>query len=254
MRKLLVIGIGSGDPEHLTVQAIRALNRVDVFFAPDKGAEKESLLRLRVEICERYIESRRYRFVALADPVRDPGVVDYAERVEAWHAQRAARYEQALASELGEDECGAFLVWGDPALYDSTLRLVERILARGQLRFTYEVIPGISSPQVLAARHRIPLNRVGSALRITTGRLLRDDPARELAEDALVMLDGECAFKTLPPGEYDIYWGAFLGMPQELLVAGEVGEVASQIERLRDEARAREGWIMDSYLLRKRRS
>jgi len=37
MRRLLIIGIGAGDPEQVTVQAIRALNEADVFFMMDKG-------------------------------------------------------------------------------------------------------------------------------------------------------------------------------------------------------------------------
>lgn len=42
MKQLLIIGIGAGDPEYLTVQAINAMNRADVFFLMDKGASKES--------------------------------------------------------------------------------------------------------------------------------------------------------------------------------------------------------------------
>ena len=49
MRKILLIGIGAGNPDYLTIQAVDALNRVDVFFVPDKGAEKAALRRLREE-------------------------------------------------------------------------------------------------------------------------------------------------------------------------------------------------------------
>ena len=41
MKRILVIGIGAGGSEHLTVQAIEAINRADVFFTFDKGEEKE---------------------------------------------------------------------------------------------------------------------------------------------------------------------------------------------------------------------
>jgi precorrin-6A synthase (deacetylating) len=123
MRKLLVIGIGAGNPEYVTVQAIKALNQARAFFVADKGDDKEALNSLRREICQRYIEHNDYRIVAIQDPVRDPSIVDYGERVRAWHEQRAELYEQAIARELCEDGCGAFLVWGDPSLYDSTLRI-----------------------------------------------------------------------------------------------------------------------------------
>ena len=61
MRKVFVIGIGAGNPDYVTVQAINALNEVDVFFVMDKGHEKEDLVRLRREICERYIKNKSYR-------------------------------------------------------------------------------------------------------------------------------------------------------------------------------------------------
>jgi precorrin-6A synthase len=250
MRKLLVVGIGTGDPEQLTLQAIRALNRVDVFFVADKGADKGALLQLRREICQRFIEGRSYRVVELPDPVRDPALPAYGSRVEAWHAERAELLEQALAGELGEDGCGGLLVWGDPSLYDSTLRILECILARGVLQFEIEVIPGISSPQVLAARHRLVLNRIGGALHITTGRRLRE--GAEVGDDLLVMLDGECSFQQVPPEQLEIYWGAYLGTEHEILRAGPLSELRDEIARVRSEARAQHGWIMDTYLLRRR--
>ena len=45
-RKLMVIGIGPGDPSCVTVQAIEAMNGTDVFFVPDKGTEKADLAPL----------------------------------------------------------------------------------------------------------------------------------------------------------------------------------------------------------------
>jgi precorrin-6A synthase len=250
MRRLLVIGIGTGDPEQLTLQAVRALNRVDVFFVADKGSEKGALLELRREICRRFIEGRAYRMVELPDPVRDPDVAAYGSRVEAWHAERAALLTQALRAELAEDGCGGLLVWGDPSLYDSTLRILERVRASAALELEIEVIPGISAPQVLAARHQIVLNRIGGALHITTGRRLREGAAE--GDDVLVMLDGECSFERIAPDDVEIYWGAYLGTPHEILRAGPLRELREEIARVRAQARAEHGWIMDTYLLRRK--
>jgi precorrin-6A synthase len=250
MRKIFIIGIGAGNPDHVTVQAINALNEVDVFFVMDKGQEKDDLVRLRKEICARYIKDRPYRFVETADPRRDPAA-SYEPGVRAWHDQRAGIYERLIAEELGDNERGAFLVWGDPSLYDSTLRIVDQIIERGNVAFEHEVIPGISAIQVLAAQHRIALNRIGRSVHITTGRKLAEG-LPEGVEDVVVMLDGECAFKTINGADTDIYWGAYLGTPDEMLVAGDLSEVADEIERKRTEAKACNGWIMDTYLLRKR--
>jgi precorrin-6A synthase len=251
MRKLLVIGIGAGNPEHVTVQAIKALNKVDVFFVMDKGEAKSDLTRIRHDICERYIEGHSYRFVEARDPVRDTGAASYRAGVDEWHRQRAAILQDLIAEELGEDQTGAFLVWGDPSLYDSTLRLVNLIVTNGTVAFDCEVIPGITSVQALAASHRIPLNHVGGAVHITTGRLLRDTPPVS-ADNTVVMLDGTCAFTTVDPTDMTIHWGAYLGTDKEILIAGPLRETAPQIVRQRAEARARHGWIMDTYLLRRR--
>jgi precorrin-6A synthase len=249
VRTVLVVGVGAGDPEQVTVQAIKALNRAEVVFVVEKRTETDELVRLRHEILERYVQGTP-RTVALPDPPRERRSPAYREAVEEWRARRAELWEQAIAGELGDDGCGAFLVWGDPAIYDSTLAVIEQILARGNMEFAHEVIPGISSPQALAARQRIAFNRVGGAVQITTGRRLAAGWP-EGADDLLVMLDSDCAFTRFAGEEVDIYWGAYVGTEDEILVSGRVGEVAEEIRRLRSEARGRKGWVMDTYLLRR---
>ena len=243
MRSIHVIGIGVGDPDFITMQAIRALNDTDVFFAMDKGEAKSDLVELRRDICSRFITERNYRFVELPDPPRAADG-DYTRAVSDWHAVRAHLWAAALKTELSEGGVGAFLAWGDPSLYDSTLRILEEVARHVELR--YDVIPGITAIQVLTARHRIPLNEVGEPVLITTGRQLRSSG---LTGSAVVMLDGDCAFLDCPP-QTRIWWGAYLGTPDELLVAGTVGEVGEHIATVRADARARHGWIMDTYLLR----
>ena len=251
MRKVFIIGIGAGNPDYITVQAINALNKVDVIFIIDKGQEKEDLVRLRKEICERYIKSKSYRMVETSDPSRDRTPPSYESAVRVWHEQRAGIYERLIAEELGEDECGAFLVWGDPSLYDSTLRVIDQIVARGTIAFDYEVIPGVSAIQALAARHRIGLNRIGRSIHITTGRKIAEGLPKDI-DDVIVMLDADCSFKAIDDSDIDIYWGAYIGTKDEILVAGKLHELAQHIEKLRSEAKARKGWVMDTYLLRKR--
>jgi precorrin-6A synthase len=70
--------------------------------------------------------------------------------------------------------------------------------------------------------------------------------------DVVVMLDGRCAFAGLPDTDLDIYWGAYLGTPRQILVAGDLREVTAEIVERRTAARAEAGWIMDTYLLRRR--
>lgn len=245
-RRIHVIGIGAGDPDYVTAQAVTALNDTQVFFAMDKGEAKDELVALRRLICERFIAEPGYRFVELPDPPRaksadQPG---YRQAVADWHVARARLWAEAIVSELAPGDVGAFLAWGDPSLYDSTLRILERVAAHVDI--SYDVIPGITAIQALTARHRLPLNDVGEPVLITTGRQLRD---HGLTGSAVVMLDADCSFSACSP-DTRIWWGAYLGTPDELLVAGTVGEVGDEIAELRADARARHGWIMDTYLLR----
>ena len=248
MRKLSIIGIGAGNPDYITVQAIRALETLDVLFLIDKGEEKDDLAKLRREICERYIK-KPFRFVEAKDPERDRKPASYEAAVTTWHDKRAAIYEAMIREELADGQQGAFLVWGDPSLYDSTLRIVHQVAAMKTVAFELDVIPGITSVQALAARHKIALNRIGGPIHSTTGRLLANKGLP--ADDVVVMLDGDCAFKTVKDTGVEIYWGAYVGTADEILVSGKLEERGPEIEKIRSDARARHGWIMDTYLLRK---
>jgi precorrin-6A synthase len=251
MRKVFVIGIGAGDPDYITVQAIKAMNQVDVFFVIDKGSAKEDLTALRTELLSRHVENDSYRVVEARDPERDRSAEAYREAVVDWQDRREAIYQRMIADELEDAATGAFLVWGDPSLYDGTLRLLDRIAARGGVEFSCESIPGISSVQALAAKHRLILNRIGRPVLVTTGRRLAAGFPDEV-DDVVVMLDGVNAFADIPDDDVEIYWGAYVGTPDEVLVRGNLQEVKGEIERVRAEQRERKGWIMDTYLLRRR--
>jgi precorrin-6A synthase len=244
MHKIRVIGIGAGHPEQITVQAINAINSADVLFITDKGSDKDDLARFRLEILERYAPDRKFRIVQIPDPARDRNPDNYQAAVQTWHEQRAALYESLFTEHLHANDTGAFLVWGDPSLYDSTIRILET------LNVEFDVIPGITAVQALTASHRIPLNQIGAAVHITTGRLLAANPP---TADTVVMLDGECAFNTVNDEETEIYWGAYLGTPDEILLKGKVKSLAQAIQQTRETQRQRKGWIMDTYLLRKPR-
>ena len=252
MRHILVVGIGTGNPEHMTVQAINALNRADVLFIPTKGAKKADLAEVRREIIARYVTRPESRTVEFALPVRKVEGRSYVEGVDEWHAAITGTYVRLFLEDLPEDGTGALLVWGDPMLYDSTLRILERVKATGKVDFGMTVIPGITSIQALCAAHQIPLNLVGKPVEITTGRRLAETfPHR--SETAVVMLDGEQAFQRVDDPEAQIYWGAYLGTPEEVVIRGAVTEVSDQILATRAALREKNGWIMDIYLMQKGR-
>lgn len=112
------------------------------------------------------------------------------------------------------------------------------------------MIPGITSVQALAAQHKVPLNTIGRSIEITTGRRLAAGKVSD-SDSLVVMLDAEDSYHHVADPQTQIYWGAYLGTPDEILISGKLGEVADEIERVRKAARAEHGWIMDTYLLRK---
>jgi precorrin-6A synthase len=250
MKKLLVIGIGAGNPDYITMQAVKALNLVDVFFLMDKGESKDKLIELRREICERFITDHAYRFIEAHSPERERGDVDYTTSVDDLNLAKQRTFERLINEEMSDNECAGFLVWGDPALYDSTVRILQAILASGACEFEFEVIPGITSVQALAAQHKVPLNRIGRSIEITTGRRLAAGQVSD-ADSLVVMLDAQDAYHQVADPETEIYWGAYLGTPDEILISGKLKDVAQEIERVRKAARMANGWIMDTYLLRK---
>ncbi|WP_095146899.1 precorrin-6A synthase (deacetylating) [Pseudomonas sp. Irchel s3b6] len=250
MKQLLVIGIGAGNPDYITMQAVKALNRVDVFFLMDKGQSKDTLIDLRRDICARYITDPGYRFVEAHSPERVRGDTDYNASVEALNRDKQRTFERLINDHMADGECAAFLVWGDPSLYDSTVRILQTILESGRCFFEFEVIPGISSVQALAAQHKVPLNGIGRSIEITTGRRLAQGQVSD-ADSLVVMLDAQDAYQQIADQELQIYWGAYLGTPDEILIAGKLKEVAGEVERVRKAARLANGWIMDTYLIRK---
>ena len=248
MRTLSLIGIGCGDPEQLTLAAIRAINAADLVLIPRKGTQKSDLAELRRTICADVLTSKETRIAEFDLPVRDAGEADYRKGVDGWHDAVAATWSQAIAGHLGHDGRVALLIWGDPSLYDSSLRIARRLDPLPAI----EVIPGITSIQALCAAHALPLNDIGEPFLVTTGRRLREGGWPHGTDTVVVMLDGGAAFQALDPQGLQIWWGAYLGMPDQIIMSGALAEIGPRIVAARQAARQRHGWIMDSYILKRR--
>jgi len=247
MLTLSLIGIGCGDPEQLTLAAIRAINAADLVLIPRKGADKADLAELRRMICGRVVIGDSPRLIEFDLPQRDAEREDYRGGVDAWHDSVAKAWSRQIAAQLGREGRVALLIWGDPSLYDSSLRIARRL----EIVTDIEVIPGVTSIQALCAAHRLPLNDIGEPFLVTTGRRLREDGFPSGVDTVVVMLDGGTAFQSLDPEGMQIFWGAYLGMPDQIIRAGPLAEIGAQIVELRHQARERHGWIMDSYILKR---
>lgn len=245
MFELSLIGIGTGNPDHVTLQGIQAIRSADLILIPRKGDNKADLAGIREQIINQHCESPPQ--IAYFDIPKRRADDGYLRGVDEWHDAIAERWKETIAAHASAQQV-ALLIWGDPSLYDSSLRIAARLDPYPVTR----VIPGITALQALTAAHAIPINDIGAPYFVTTGRRIRDDGWPTEASKVAVMLDGECSFQTLGMGDYHIWWGAYVGMKEEILVSGPLAEVAQQILDTRAKARADHGWIMDIYLLEKR--
>ncbi len=251
MIDLLLIGIGTGNPDHLTLEAVKMLKSADLILLPLKGGGKSDLADVRREIISQHVVSPPTQVVEFEMPVRDASTPNYREGVDAWHDAIAEAWQRQIASVLPEGKGRvALLVWGDPSLYDSTLRIAARL--EHVLPLSVQVVPGLTSVQLLTSVHRIPLNEIGASVLITTGRQLRDKGWPDGVDTLVVMLDGDCSFTTVEPKGVSIWWAAYLGLPQMRALNGPLETVQDEIVEARRKARAENGWIMDIYILRRR--
>jgi precorrin-6A synthase len=248
MIDLHLIGIGTGNPNHLTRAAEAAMNAADLILLPRKRDATADLIALRRSLCAAVLRGPT-RVVEFDLPER-AATHAYLAAVGDWHDAIAACWATQIATHLPHGGRLALLVWGDPSLYDSSLRIVDR-LRDGGLAIRVHVVPGITSLQALTSAHAIPLNTLAAPVLVTTGRRLRADGWPPAADTLAVMLDGDCAFTTLDPQGVAIWWGAYLGMPHQALIAGPLAEVSAAIVADRARLRAEHGWIMDTYLLRR---
>lgn len=254
-RELVLVGIGAGDPDWITLEAVAAIKSLDVLFVVLKEDELDDLVEARRAVVARHRE-QALPIVELRDPLRPWRTApDYDQAVARWRAQRLDQWAAAVESSLGEGQVGGFLVWGDPGLFESTLAIATELAGSAPVDrpVALRVVPGISSALALAARHRIPLNRQGRAVQISPARLLRDGMP-DGVDDVVAMLDGGLTFAGIDPAGLDIYWGAYLGTPDEILLSGPLDQIRDEITAVRAAAAARKGWMFDTYLLRRRLS
>ncbi|BES71535.1 precorrin-6A synthase (deacetylating) [Marinobacter nanhaiticus D15-8W] len=250
MIELSLIGIGTGNPDQVTLAAVRALNEADLILLPRKGEAKADLVDLRRMLCQSLLEPEAPVNVVEFDlPVRDRRD-DYLATVDDWHDAISAVWGELIDRHLSGSGRVALMIWGDPSLYDSSLRIAGRLQSSGR-SINLTVVPGITSLQVLTAEHRIPLNSLAEPVQITTGRRLREDGWPGGVNAVAVMLDGGGAFTVISSEDVYIWWGAYLGMDKQCLIEGRLADVADRILERRAELRRQHGWIMDIYLLKR---
>ncbi len=152
--RLTGVGVGPGDPELLTLKAVRVLREADAVFvpttAPDKPSRAERIVRESVGV-----DVRRLVFA-----LDDTGGLTEA-RTAAWD-EAARTVLEAFGSSLGARHI-AFATLGDPNVY-STFAYLARTVADAEPRVRVQTVPGITAMQDLAARVALPLAEGGEPL------------------------------------------------------------------------------------------
>ena len=128
------LGVGPGDPELLTVKAVRILREADVIAVPDKGSGEKTALN----IVKDYVADKPL-LPCITPMVRDQQVLD------ASHDEIAGN----ICALLEEGKTVAFITLGDPTVYATYMYVHRRVLARG---YEAVLVPGVTSFCAVAAR------------------------------------------------------------------------------------------------------
>ncbi len=125
--KFFAVGVGPGDPELLTVKAIRTMKESDVIALPKSGASENIALKIAGE----YIEGKEILECDM------PMIKDKAE-LDRYHDRSA----DEIAALLDEGKTVSFLTLGDPAIYSTVMYVHRRLTERG---YDTSIVPGIPS-------------------------------------------------------------------------------------------------------------
>lgn len=141
--KFYGIGVGPGDPELLTLKALRILKEVDLVCVPRSAADRESLA---LSVVNRALQ-KELPVLELSFPMTK----DRSTLLESW-----VRAGETVAARVGEGKKVAFITIGDPMFY-STYGYLLRHLQRRHPDLETETVPGVTAMSACAAALQEPL-------------------------------------------------------------------------------------------------
>lgn len=148
------LGVGPGDPELITVKALRIMEKADVIACPARGASPG----IAYQIAEQACPAISMKEILLLDFPMEKGDLGLAH-------QKAA---ECLMEKLREGRSVAFLTLGDPAFYSTFSYISDFIRDKG---YPVEMISGVTSFSAAAARLLIPIAFGDEPVLITTGEI-----------------------------------------------------------------------------------
>ena len=151
------IGVGPGDPELLTLKALRLIQEADVisYLESNGGSSNSQSKTIAAEALASVTKSQT--FIPVIMPMSfDRGVANKVYDAAAVEIQHA----------IDSGKTVAFLCEGDPLFFGSFTYLLERLQAKN----TCQVVPGISSVHAAAAAIQLPLTVLQESFAVVSGR------------------------------------------------------------------------------------
>lgn len=158
MLKIFLVGMGTGNTEHITMEGIKILKKSDLILLPKKNSKKEELFDIRKKICMSIIKNK-----SLIKEYKIPERLkssSYYNSVSIWHKKISQNIMEIISEFEKKNLNLTFLIWGDSSLYDSTLRMISKM----NINYELKIIPGVSSIQALTSAHLISLNEIGESV------------------------------------------------------------------------------------------
>ena len=169
------VGVGPGDPELVTLKAMRVLQEVPVICVPQAETSRDSYA---LEIVRSYLDQEKQEILRLTFPTDDEEAAG-----EVWRGAA-----NAVGERLSNSQDVAFITEGDPMLY-STFSYVLDAVCQNFPEAQVEIIPGVSSVMAAAASAGVPLVTHGQRLAILPAVYGIDDLSEAIANyDTIVLM------------------------------------------------------------------
>jgi precorrin-2/cobalt-factor-2 C20-methyltransferase len=221
--KFIGIGVGPGDPDLLTVKAVKALKMVDVVSVPKAHTDTPSMALGMVK----HVLVKREKPPEVLELVF-PMTKDAAEVERLW-----AKNAGVVAEKVESGKTVAFITLGDPMFYSTFIYLFQS-LRQEYPEVKLEIIPGVTALTACAASAQIPLAEKEEVVAIIPSDL-DSKLIEETAKHADTVVFMKCAhrFKDLVPilekssftENSTVALVRRCSMPEEKVVVGQIGDV-----------------------------
>lgn len=170
--KLYAVGIGPGDPELLTLKAVKILQSVPCIFVP-KGRQEGSSIAL--SIISKVVDLKGKEIIEIHFPMLKTKPTDRQPQNDT-HATLQGKWQEGLRQIINQVSQGkdtAFITLGDPMIYSTFFYLYDKLL-EAVPKLEVQFIPGISSINAVASRASISLSLADESIAILPANYLPD--------------------------------------------------------------------------------